>query len=286
MTQIKQVVIPLDGSDDAEITLPYGIAMIEALGAKMDLVSVDEGGDTANLYHSYLQLLEQRLNEQYPNLKDKWQTHLASGKAVDEIPRFVNDQNADLLILSAHGTSGKGASQIGKTAGKMLSTVEKPLLLVKAPAPEQKPLIRKILVPLDGSGIGQAALDMVAYLAPALGAEVVLIQVVEPVRYMPSIDGLGAYTLPINDAEIEEEATGFLNRRAAELREKGVTVSTVVKTGAATELINNYAAENAIDLIAMSTHGLSGLSRWVFGSVTEKIVQYGNLPVLVVRPEA
>jgi nucleotide-binding universal stress UspA family protein len=286
MTQIKQIVIPLDGSKDAEITLPYGLALIEALEAKVDLVSVDEGGDTANLFQSYLELLAQRLAEQFPGQQGKWQTHLASGKAVDEIPRFLQEQNADLLILSAHGVSGKGASQIGKTAGKMLTTVEKPLLLVKSPAPDQKPLIKKILVPLDGSGIGQAALDMVAYLAPALGAEVVLIQVVEPVRYMPSIDGLGAYTLPINDAEIEEEATGFLNRRAAELREKGISVSTVVKTGAATELINDYAAENGVDLIAMSTHGLSGLSRWVFGSVTEKIVQYGTLPVLVVRPGA
>ncbi|MDV2990191.1 MAG: universal stress protein [Dehalogenimonas sp.] len=286
MTQIKQVVIPLDGSEDAEITLPYGLALIEALDAKVDLVSVDEGGDTANLFQSYLELLAQRLAERFPGQQNKWQTHLISGKAVDEIPRFMQEQNADLLILSAHGVSGKGASQIGKTAGKMLTTVEKPLLLVKSPAPDQKPLIKKILVPLDGSGIGQAALDMVAYLAPALGAEVVLIQVVEPVRYMPSIDGLGAYTLPINDAEIEEEATGFLNRRAAELREKGISVSTVVKTGAATELINDYAAENGVDLIAMSTHGLSGLSRWVFGSVTEKIVQYGTLPVLVVRPGA
>ncbi|TFG45965.1 MAG: universal stress protein [Dehalococcoidia bacterium] len=287
MTQLNQVVIPLDGSDDAEITLPYGMELARLFGSKLHLLSVDESGgaDTTNLYQSYLAQLDTRLKEKYPDLADTWQTYLQKGKATDEIPRFIHDQSIDMLILAAHGASGRGASQVGKTANKILTSTEKPVLLVKSPAPEQKPLIRRILVPLDGSGIGQAAINLVASIAPTLKAEVILIQVVEPVRYMPSIDGLGAYTLPINDAEIEEEATGFLNRRAEELRIKGITVSTVVKTGAPTEIVLNYAAENSIDLIAMSTHGLSGLSRWVFGSVTEKIMQYGTIPVLVVRPD-
>ncbi|MEN8613797.1 universal stress protein [Dehalogenimonas sp. THU2] len=286
MTHIKQVVIPLDGSDGAEITLPYGLTMVKLFGAGLNLLSVDESGaaDTANLYQSYLTHLDIRLKEKYPDLAGTWQTYLQNGKAPDEIIRFTLEKEADMVILAAHGASGLGASQVGKTANKILSGTEKPVLLVKSPPPEREHLIHRILVPLDGSGIGQAALDLVAYLAPVFGAEVVLIQVVEPVRYMPSIDGLGAYTMPIDDAEIEAEATGFLSRRAAKLREKGITTTTVVKTGAAVDLILNYANENGIDLIAMSTHGLSGLTRWVFGSVTEKIMQYCTMPVLVVRP--
>ncbi|MEL7562691.1 universal stress protein [Dehalogenimonas sp. 4OHTPN] len=285
MPQIKQVVIPLDGSAEAEITLPYGLALAQHFQAALELVSVDESGgaDTTNLFRSYHQHLDERLKTKYPGAP-AWQTYLRSGKAPDEINKFIAEKNADLVILSAHGSSGRGAVLLGKTAAKILSGITKPAILVQTPPPEGSPLFSKILVPLDGSGIGQAALDLVAELAPAFGAEIVLIQVVEPVRYMPSVDGLGAYTLPIDDAEIEKEANAFLTKRAETLRQKGIKVSTVVKTGSAADLILKYASENKADLIAMSTHGLSGITRWVFGSVTEKIMQYGTLPVLVVHP--
>ncbi|AKG53224.1 universal stress protein [Dehalogenimonas sp. WBC-2] len=286
MPQITQVVVPLDGSDEAEITLPYAFTMTRLFGANLHLLSVDESGaaDTTNLYQSYLTHLDTRLKEKYPDQIGSWQTYLQNGKANEEIIRFTQEKEADLVILAAHGASGLGASQVGKTASKVLSGTEKPVLLIKSPPPEKDCLIQRILVPLDGSGIGQAALDLVAILAPVLNAEVVLMQAVEPVRYMPSIDGLGAYTLPIDDAEIEAEASAFLNHRAEALRGFGVTTTTVVQTGAAVDLIINYANENNIDLIAMSTHGLSGLTKWVFGSVTEKLMQYSTTPVLVVRP--
>lgn len=287
MTRIEKVLVPLDGSDGAEITLPYALALAGATGASITLVSVDEsGGDSANLYQSYLELLDKRLNEEHPNLAGRWQTRLETGKAGDELPRLAGELEADLVVISAHGASGKGAAQLGKTASKLLSDLSRPVLLIKNAPPADRPLIKRILVPLDGSGIGQAALDLAVYLAPAFGAELHLIQVVEPVRYMPSIDGLGAYTLPINDVEIHREAEAFLEKRAAELKEQGLTAVTAVLTGAATEQISRYAEENGIDLIAMSTHGLSGLSKWVFGSVTQKVVQYGTQAVLVVRPEA
>ncbi len=282
---IKEIVIPLDGSAEAEITLPYGLALTQKMGAQLDFVCVDETGaaDTTNLYKNYLLHLDERLKAKYPGLR-AWQTRLQTGKAPDEILKFIEEHVADLVIMSAHGASGRGAVLVGKVANKVLTATVKPVLLIKSPPPEKGALISKVMVPLDGSGIGQAALDIVTQLAPAFGAEVVLIQVVEPVRYLPSVDGMGAYTLPIDDAEIEADATKFLNMRAEGLRQKGITVSTVVKTGSAAELIMKYADENRVDLIAMSTHGLSGLTRWVFGSVTEKIVVYGNTPVLVVHP--
>ncbi len=282
---IKEIVIPLDGSAEAEITLPYGMALAKKLGAQIDFLSVDEAGaaDTANLYLNYLRHLDERLKAKYPKLP-AWQTRVQTGKAPDEILKFIQEHMVDLVIISAHGASGRGAVLIGKVANKILTATQKPVLLIKSPPPEKEPLVKKILMPLDGSGIGLAAIDVVNAIAPAFGAEVVLIQVVEPVRYLPSIDGMGAYTLPIDDAEIEAEAHKFLDKRAQLFRDKGVAVSTVVKTGPAAEMLMKYANDNQIDLIAMSTHGLSGLTRWVFGSVTEKIVQYGTLPVLVVHP--
>ncbi len=111
---IKQVVIPLDGSDGAEITLPYGLTMAKRLfGAGLHLLSIDESGaaDTANLYQSYLTHLDIRLKERYPDFAGTWQTYLQNGKAADEIIRFTLEKEADMVILAAHGASGLGASR-------------------------------------------------------------------------------------------------------------------------------------------------------------------------------
>ena len=137
---IKEIVIPLDGSAEAEITIPYGMALTQKMGAQMDFVCVDESGaaDTANLYRSYLQHLDERLKAKHPG-RLAWQTRLQTGKAADEILRFIEEHVADLVILSAHGASGKGAVLVGKVANKILTATTKPVLMIKSPAPEKGP---------------------------------------------------------------------------------------------------------------------------------------------------
>ena len=153
---------------------------------------------------------------------------------------------------------------------------------------------KKILIPLDGSKRGESALQYVEDLVFALSAEqnieVTLIQVIAPItRYVHSSDGA---SVPIvsNEEEMEpvkKESLDYLNQAGERLRSRGVIVEckTIVKeirASAAEEIIR---AEDYIDadLVAMSTHGRRGVSKWVLGSVTEKVLQAGKAPILVVR---
>jgi len=155
---------------------------------------------------------------------------------------------------------------------------------------------QKILIPLDGSKLGETALHHVEKLISALSAEqkveVALLQVLKPpTRLIEKLsDVAGNVELPLTEEEMEpikKQALDYLNKAAQHLRTKGVAVKcnvVVDRTGrsSAEEIIK---AEDAIsaDLVAMSTHGRHGVSRWIFGSVTQKVLEAGKMPVLIVR---
>jgi len=150
-------------------------------------------------------------------------------------------------------------------------------------------MYERILVPLDGSKVGEAALpyveELVSKLAPKAKVEVTLLQVVSSLAHY-IIAGEASAPIPYTEKEIEQikkKATDYLDKAGEGLRSKGVIVKTEVVTGKAAEEILKVTEEIKADLVAMSTHGRSGLSRWAFGSVTDKLLHAGNVPVLVVR---
>lgn len=152
---------------------------------------------------------------------------------------------------------------------------------------------QKILIPLDGSKLGETALHHVEKLISALSAEqkveVALLQVLKPpTRLIEKLsDAAGNVELPLTEEEMEpikKQALDYLNKAAQHLRTKGVAVKynvVVDRTGrsSAEEIIDAISA----DLVAMSTHGRHGLGRWIFGSVTQKVLEAGKMPVLIVR---
>ena len=150
-------------------------------------------------------------------------------------------------------------------------------------------MYEKILVPLDGSKVGEAALpyveELVSKLSPALKVEVTLFQVVSSLSHW-IVAGEASAQIPYTLKEMEQikrKAMDYLNEAGEGLRSKGAIVKIKVGIGSAADEIIKAADEINTDLIAMSTHGRSGLSRWAFGSVTDRILRGGNTPVLVVR---
>ena len=151
-------------------------------------------------------------------------------------------------------------------------------------------MIRKFLVPLDGSSVGEAALKHVAELMPKLTTaevkyEVTLLQVITSLTHYV-VAGEATAQVPYTEKEIDyikNKAREYLNKAGEGLRSKGATVKTKVATGKAAEEIVRAADEIKAELIAMSTHGRTGLSRLTFGSVTDKVLRGANIPVLVVR---
>lgn len=150
-------------------------------------------------------------------------------------------------------------------------------------------MYERILVPLDGSKVGEAALpcveELLAKLAPKLKVEVILFQVVSSLTHYV-IAGEASVQIPYSEKEVEyikRKSRQYLEKIGENLKSKGATVKTKVATGNATQEIIKAADEVKADMVAMSTHGRSGLSRLTFGSITAKVLRGGNVPVLVVR---
>jgi len=147
----------------------------------------------------------------------------------------------------------------------------------------------RILVPLDGSKIGEAALHcaegLVSKLAPGEEVEVTLFQVVSTLTHEVAAGGQ-SIRVPYTEKETEqlkEKAMDYLDKAGEGLRSKGTIVKCKVAIGSAAEEIIKAEGEINADLVAMSTHGRTGLSRWAFGSVADKVLRGGSVPVLLVR---
>jgi nucleotide-binding universal stress UspA family protein len=141
----------------------------------------------------------------------------------------------------------------------------------------------QILVPLDGSPLSEQALLHAGEIARCMGSTLHLIRVRLPDLYVADMfDGAPAYTQKTLEAD-RRASEAYLNGIRARLGGPELPVVTAVLNGAAAEAIIDYARAHHVDLIVMSTHGRSGLSRWVLGSVAEKVLRGAHCPTLIVR---
>lgn len=143
---------------------------------------------------------------------------------------------------------------------------------------------KKILVPLDGSRFAEGALPYAQMLAECGGSEIELLRVtVHPTTYVYVSDPATLASLYDSDRAHCEE---YLRRVAADLQAKtAVAISTAVREGPVADAILDHAEASQADLIVMSTHGRSGMERWLLGSVAEKVVRGAKIPVMLVRPK-
>ena len=146
-------------------------------------------------------------------------------------------------------------------------------------------MYQKILVPLDGSEFSECSLAHAR--AIATGCHVpglVLLTVVEPVS--PGFTGgLEGYIPPeVWQEKSQAEAENYIAKTAATLKEEGLAAETAVISGGAADVILDYASKNQVDLIIMSTHGRAGVSRWVLGSVADRVIRNATVPILIASP--
>ena len=137
-------------------------------------------------------------------------------------------------------------------------------------------MFKKILVPLDGSALAEAVLAQVAELVRVHDAELVILRVALAHAF-PGADPTEAQLQAVRESE------KYLEGVEQDLKGRGLRVSSVVRYGHPAEEVLDHAAFAGIDLIAMSTHGRTGVSRWVLGSVAEKVLRASTTPLLLVR---
>ena len=142
-------------------------------------------------------------------------------------------------------------------------------------------MYKRILVPLDGSELAKKALDHAEKLAETFDSEIILFQVVP---FMPVYGAPELMTPFIVDEKQKEAAERYLTNLSEELKKRGFKVTAKVKTGqqVAAEIID-FAKESGVDLIVMCTHGYSGITRWVLGSVAHKVLTRAETPILLIH---
>jgi nucleotide-binding universal stress UspA family protein len=141
---------------------------------------------------------------------------------------------------------------------------------------------KHVLVPLDGSKLAEVAIPEAVNLAEATGAELTLLQIVLPITDVLETDG---YPLHIDEQFEARRARAFeyLDRVRHRLGARSVTIHVAVEMGPPADAILDYVRAHSIDVVVMATHGRSGVRRWVFGSVADKVLRGASSAVLLVR---
>jgi len=146
-------------------------------------------------------------------------------------------------------------------------------------------MFNRIVVPLDGSETGEAILPYIRELAEKLRPEIILLQVVVPSQHVHTVGGLDYVRFAEEQLKLmRADAKQYLEKASKKLTGTGSIIRLEVRLGDVAQEIIKLADETDTNLIAISTHGRSGIRQWIFGSVAHKVLQVSNTPVLLVRP--
>lgn len=294
----ERILVPLDGSEVAEVALPCAEQLAGRLGSEVILMSVARSDEEQDRYvfQSYLQKAVEatkqgaaRHLEKGAGEAVKVEPMILAGDAAEAIVDYADKSDIGLIVMATHGRSGIRRWALGSVADKVLRATKRPVVLIRAkgarPDVREKGVLRKALVPLDGSKESERVVPYIANLASNLGVEVTLLQVVAIAHHV-YISADAPVQVPYTSEEMEPlkvTAESYLKKVGSGLGKKSIATKCEVRIGAAAHEIIKLADEINADMVAMSTHGRSGVGRWVFGSVAEKVVRSGHTPVLLVR---
>jgi nucleotide-binding universal stress UspA family protein len=292
----KRVLIPLDGSSRAELILGQlkpllerdrsDLLLLRGVYDPPSLVKIDTGkllrADAAEA-EAYLGQVVHRLERD--GLRAR--AIVKKESAEEAILQATREQNIDLIAMTTHGYSGAERWILGSVTEKVLRAAEVPLLVIhsfkRTPSGASVPLagesvsFKSILVPIDAGDQSLAVLPWVERLAKTYQSEIVLVHVrPEPEDTRSAADPPKlAPPVPLTLKIAEDRLV------AAGLRVRSVTV-----TGDPARRLLEMSGTGGFDLLAMATHGRSGLRRWVLGSIAEKILRASPIPMLVVPAKA
>lgn len=285
----ERILAPMDGSKLAEQVLPYVVEMAKSFGSEVVFLEVcePEEKESGRACRLYVNSKAEEVSRTLAGSAAQVRAVVLEGRAAHEILHYAETNDISLIIISTHGRSGiMHPWSLGSSAEKLVSRVGLPLMVIRSREPPSLPerLFGCILVPLDGSKRGEAALPYVAELAQQFEPEVILLQVVESGRYVHSVRGV--HFLPFKDRDIEAikiTAQKYLEGVSTIFAGTRAKTRTEVRAGDAAQEIIKFTHQCNCQLIAMASHGHTGLEAWVVGSITHKILQASDVPLLMVR---
>ena len=307
----KKMLVVLDGSELAEIVFPYAKELAGRLDIDVILLHVYSQAMRGSMpmYKTYIESTAKNIGMQAQQIQQSLSTsksakpvevrgELVMGYHADEIIRFAEENAVNLIMMASHGRSGAQRWSIGSVADKILRAAGVPVWLVHADAEKAVSYdqwhSRTLLVPLSGSDVSAIVIPHAIALAKQKGAsmDVVLMQVVEPPitpsYYSPELTGM-----PLNWGQFVEQEIArskkatqeYLTDVEKQFREVGINVSSLVLTGKPAEEIVTYAGKNPFTVVIMATHGRTGLSRLVYGSVAQSVLYGITNPMVLIGPQ-
>lgn len=312
----RTILVPLDGSLLSQGALPAACAVARRSGATLHLCHVRTQTSAAPISIEGLPVIDEHLHS-LGTLHDRVYLEQIRDRLVREhdipitvavldpcatpehdqpvpclIARHARAVGADLIVMTTHGRGGLSRFWLGNVADRLVRLSPAPLLLLRvsegASTAGRAPVVRRILVTLDGSARSEAIVAHACELGLLLGAELTLLRVVVPAVLGPA----APFTAPTDfDPERtmrdEAAAQGYLDALAQQAAGEGAVVRTrVVVTDEVAPAILEECERGGCDLIAMSTAGRSGLRRLLIGSVADKVLRRAEVPLLLHRDDA
>ncbi len=296
----QKILIPLDSSELAERALKPGMALAEQGNADVYLLSVpflehafveERAGygfmlpeQSLSQSRQDLQAYQDEMKALYAHPNIRIHTAVSDGDEAGVIVDTAIRENVDLIVMSTHGRSGFSRWMLGSVTERVLRHAPCPVLAIR----EDKPL-KHVAITLDGSALSEYAITPGLDVAASLGSKISLLSVesseeIDPL-FVAELDkveaGLGARTVE----DYYHRTESYLQRLRVRLRkEYDQTIHIAPRNGPVIQAILDFIDSGKVDLVVMATHGRTGLQRWVYGSVTEKIMRSAGCAMLVVRP--
>ncbi len=285
------VVVPvlptyLDPERVTHCAVPYGRAIANRIESELVLLSVVEISESLRSYldaeGKQVERMIQHWLEQRREAIDRLaeavngvsvRVEVRAGEPVREIVAFTTEQQAAVVVMSSHSRPGLARLFVGSVAFSVVQRAQGPVLVVRAqipvPAPNAPVTLAPVLVPLDGSSLAEEAIDSVLML------------------FGQGRDALDLHLFHVLRGDTEPAKwERYLEGVARRVQERGARVTWSLGSGAVADAIAHEAEQRHAGLIAMATHGVSGVRRVLLGSTAEHVLHTTTVPLLLYRPHA
>jgi nucleotide-binding universal stress UspA family protein len=300
-----RILVPLDGTRFGEHALPYAVDIALRTGATLELAHVHHHHELGPTLEGLTQYRFQRISEadavhdrdeqsaeqdyleqraadielRYPV---RVTTRLLAGRTAGAVAREAQDVVADLVVLATHARRGMERLRLGHLAHDLVCALNVPALCIRPvsdDSPITAPVLRRVLVPLDGSDFSEQVLDAVAPLLTALQTQPTLLHIRSPRPMLRS--GMEERRV----LHTHEQAIAYLQGVADRFHGRlPAPILTALEDSQPGNVIASLLAAGQFDMVAMATHGRSGVSRLLLGSVAEEVLRHVEKPVLLYRP--
>jgi nucleotide-binding universal stress UspA family protein len=296
------LLVPLDGSKTAEQALGLATTLASP-GGTIHLAQVVPMPDTKHYpirfrdedeVRKYWQYEAEEARGQLRGVANRWSTssisievHATGGEPTEELLRFAGSTKADMIVMTSHGLGALRRSWFGSVADRIARTASIPVAIVRADSTWTERGVQRydrVLLPYDGSELAESALPVARAIAERLHVPIHVVRIINPgTELWPAVAG----EIPIPGdvyqeslKELETDAQTSVDGLVTKLRAAGVRADGVVLEGLPADALLQMAGSG--DLIVLTSHGRSGVRRWLLGSVAEKLVRMAGCPVVLV----